>query len=143
MVGADHSAQIPRVEPSRQRRRADQVAEYHRELSSFGIGRRRGDGDQRHRCRGRRGGAERNDGIQQLAPIADRRNADLPKILGGQLSQHLGTDFVVAEGGHIALKAQTLEPRLNVTNTVTLGRSALIDVVHVRQRPALRLHLSE
>jgi hypothetical protein len=59
-------------------------------------------------------GAERSDGVQQLAPVADRCNANLPEILRCQLRQHLPIDLVVAEGRHIALKAQSVQPRLYV-----------------------------
>src|SRR6516164_6465776 len=65
-------------------------------------------------------GAERSDGVQQLTPVADRRNANLPEILRCQLRQHFPIDLVVAEGRHIALKAQALQPRLYV-HAVILG----------------------
>jgi hypothetical protein len=37
VVGADDRAQILRVEPGRQRRRADEIAEHHRELPPLGL----------------------------------------------------------------------------------------------------------
>jgi hypothetical protein len=52
--------------------------------------------------------------------VADRGNAKLPEILRCQPRQHLLIDLVVAEGRHIALKAQTLQPRLYV-HAVILG----------------------
>ena len=52
--------------------------------------------------------------------MADRRNANLPEVIRCQLRQHLPIDLVVAEGRHIALKAQTLQPRLYV-HAVFLG----------------------
>src|SRR5262252_8717575 len=68
-------------------------------------------------------GAERSDGVQQLAPVADRCNANLPEILRCQLRQHFPIDLVVAEGRHIAPKAQTLQPRRYV-HAVILGQKA-------------------
>jgi hypothetical protein len=120
VVGADHLAQFFRVEPRRKRRRADQIAEHHGQLRALGIGGSRGIRDRRpHRGGGRRA-AERSDGVQQLAPMADRGNADLPEILRCKPRQHLPIDLVVAEGRHIALKARTLQPRLDV-HAVILG----------------------
>ena len=52
VVVPDQLAQILRVKPRRQRRRADQVAEHHRQLSAFGVDwRRRGGSGFRARCR--------------------------------------------------------------------------------------------
>src|ERR1700757_5155525 len=89
-------------------------------MPALGIRGSRSIGDRRlHRGGGRRS-AERSDGVQQLAPVADRCNANLPEILRCQLRQYLPIDLVVAEGRHIALKAQTLQPRLDV-HAVILG----------------------
>jgi hypothetical protein len=108
VIRGNDLAQILGIEPRRQLRRADQVAEHHRELPAFGIGScRRVAGCYRHNG-GRPLGTERGDGIQQLAPVADRCNADLSEIFRRQLRQHLPIDLIVAEGRHIALKAQTL-----------------------------------
>ena len=52
--------------------------------------------------------AERSNGIEQLAPVADRYNADLLEILRCQLREHLPIDLVVAEQRFITLQAQTL-----------------------------------
>ena len=41
VIGADHCPQILRIEPRRNRRRADQVAEHHRRLPPLGLGRGR------------------------------------------------------------------------------------------------------
>ena len=42
VIGADHLAQVLGIEPRRQRRRADQVAEHHGELAPLGLRRPRG-----------------------------------------------------------------------------------------------------
>jgi hypothetical protein len=52
--------------------------------------------------------------------VADRCNANLPEILRCQLWQHLPIDFVVAKCRCIALKTQTLQPRLYV-HAIILG----------------------
>ena len=75
VIGADNLTQILRVMPGRERRRADQVAEHHRQLAAFGIG-----GSSRciGRYRGHRGRGLRctlgqcGDGIQQAAAMPDR-----------------------------------------------------------------------
>src|SRR6516225_10981706 len=54
--------------------------------------------------------SQRGDGTHELAPVADRCNANLPEIFRCQLRQHLPIDLVVAEGWRIALKTQTLQP---------------------------------
>ena len=114
----------------RQRGRADQIAEHHRQLPAFGIGRSRCiSGAAAVTAVGRRRGAERGDGVEQLAAMPDRGNAKILEILRRQLRQHLPVDLVVAERRRIALKAQTLQPRRYV-HAVILGseeRQPLID----------------
>ena len=67
-----------------------------------------------NRCRHRPRSAERGDGIEQLAPVADCGNPDLPEIFRCQPRQHLPIDLVVVEARGIALKTQTLQPLRNV-----------------------------
>jgi hypothetical protein len=81
MIGADDLTQILRIEAGGQRRRPDLIAEHHGQLPPLCL---RGAGcvrDYRSRCRGSGRGAERGDSSQQLAPVADRCNADLSEIL--------------------------------------------------------------
>jgi ABC-type glutathione transport system ATPase component len=75
VIGADDLAQILGIVARRQRRRADQIAEHHRQLAPLGLP---GSG-----CRGcglgnglRRVAAQGGDCGQQLAPVADRGHAD-------------------------------------------------------------------
>jgi hypothetical protein len=116
VVVADQLAQILRVMPGRERRRADQVAEHHGQLSAFGLGGSRCIGwHRRHdgggsRAGGRRG-TKRGNGVEQLAPVADRGHANANQVVGSQLPQYLGVDIVIAEGRRIALEAQILQPR--------------------------------
>ena len=74
VVGADQLAQILRVEPRRECRRADQIAEHHRQLAAFGRGRmRRPHG----RCIRRRGVSRQGAAAPPAEPGAgaDRRAA--------------------------------------------------------------------
>jgi hypothetical protein len=59
------------------------------------------------------------DRFQQL-PARTERQTQRCQIGLAELRQHLGVDLVVAEGRHIALEAQTLQPRLYV-HAVILG----------------------
>jgi hypothetical protein len=62
------------------------------------------------RCSGGGGrlGAERGDGVEEFAAVASEHHAEILEILRRQLRQRFPIDLVVAEGRHIALKAQTL-----------------------------------
>jgi hypothetical protein len=53
------------------------------------------------------------DRFQQL-PARTERQTQRCQIDLGQLRQYLGVDLILAERRHIALKAQTLQPRLDV-----------------------------
>ena len=85
VIRADDLAQILGIEPRRECRRADQIAEHHRQLAAFGIGGRR------HiaRCRRhRRSGmgctlGQYGDSIQQATAMPDRRNPEFAQIVGG------------------------------------------------------------
>jgi len=89
VVVADQLAQILRVMTGRECRRADQVAEHHRQLPAFGVGGRR----YIARCRRHRGGGHRGgfgctlgqcgDSIQQATAMPDRRNPEFAQIVGG------------------------------------------------------------
>ena len=97
VIGADDLAQILRIEPRRQRRRADEVAEHHRQLPAFGLGAELGyRGAPSSRSNGRLG-AERDDGGEQLAAVADRGHAKADQVVGRQLPQYLGVDIVIKE----------------------------------------------
>jgi hypothetical protein len=83
VIGGDDLAQILGIELRGQRRRTNQVAEHHRELAALGAelpGRRR------HRAGNRirwRAGPQRGDGLEQLAPVTDRADAECDQIVGG------------------------------------------------------------
>jgi hypothetical protein len=122
LIGADLLAQFLGVEPHRQGRRADEITKHHRQLPPLGLWGRRCVGDCRGHIRGERRGAQCRDGVQQLAPVPDRCNANFPKVLRCQLGEHLPIDLVVAKGGYITLKAQTLQPRRYVHAVILCSR---------------------
>ena len=96
LIGADHLAHVLGIEPRRQRGRADQIAEHHRQLAALG-------------CRVARGAASvravRAVGASTLsAAMASSSLRRWPtevtprrQVLGGQPRQHLGVDVVGAE----------------------------------------------
>jgi hypothetical protein len=106
MIRADDLAQNLGIEARRELGRADQITEHHRELPPFGIGCRRIAGSSGHG--GRHLGAERGNSVEQPPAMPDQRDAEILQILGRQARQYPCVDLVVAEGRHIALKAQTL-----------------------------------
>ena len=59
----------------------------------------------------RPGSTERGDRGEQLAPVTDRRHADILQIIGCQLRQHCPIDFVFAEGGLVSLETLAAQPR--------------------------------
>jgi hypothetical protein len=110
MIGADHRAQILRVEPRRQRRRADEIAEQHRQLPPLGV---RLLLSGRWRCRGRRGGrdgsAQRRNRSQEPFAVP-HRDAELFEVGLGQLGQDLVVDLVLAEHRLVLFEAQCPQP---------------------------------
>ena len=110
VVGADQLTQILRVKTGRQRGRADQIAEHHRQLPAFGVGgsrscRRHGGG------RSRWGGyrhTKRSNRVEQPPAITDERDAEVPQVLQRKAWQDVRLDPVLKEGRRIAFKSQTL-----------------------------------
>ena len=86
VIGADHLAQILRIEPRRQRRRADQIAEHHRKLAP--LGRRSRAGCDRPRLHGGLG-AQRGDRLQKLAPMASKYHPEILEVLRRELRQRV------------------------------------------------------
>ena len=124
LVGAQDSLHVLGVEARRQRRRADEVDEHDRELPSFGFGRpgaRGGVRCRRGRGFGRRSGLRRErvlpqggDGGEQLAPVADRGDAEADQVVGRQIGQDLGVDIVVTERLLVLAQAQPVQPSPDV-----------------------------
>jgi hypothetical protein len=113
VVGADDRAQVLRVEPRRQRCRADPIAEHHGQLPPLGL--RDGDLPRRFASRQWRGTlTQRRDRFEELAAIADPGDADLLQILSGQLGKYRGVDAFVAKGRLGLLQPQAPQPRRNI-----------------------------
>ena len=98
VVGADHLAQILGIKPRRQRGRADQIAEHHRDLAPLGIGGLWRQGDGRpigrplHPCR-----RQLRDGAQKLLAVAER-NTELFEVRLGEIAEHGAVDIGPGEG---------------------------------------------
>ena len=58
--------------------------------------------------------AQRCDGLEELAAIANPSNADVLEIFHGQLGKYLGVDTVVAKRRLVLLQPQAPQPRRNV-----------------------------
>src|SRR5215472_4971930 len=65
-------------------------------------------------------GAKLSNGLEQHAPVAYRRHADVLQIIGRQLRQHCPIDFVIAEGGLVSLETQAAQPRRYVHRRLPL-----------------------
>jgi hypothetical protein len=105
VVIADQLAQILRVKPRRQRRRANEIAKHHRQLAPFGLdGSRCIRGCRRHR------GAECGDGIVQPTAIADQSDAGVFQILHGQARQYVNLDPVLPKNLIVPFEPQALQP---------------------------------
>jgi hypothetical protein len=95
MVSADNPAQIFGVEPHRQGRRADQIAEHHRQLPPLGgvVRLRTGRGGGRRRCLG---GGQTGDGSEETLAVPEW-HTELLEIGVRQFRQDIGVDFTRAK----------------------------------------------
>ncbi len=108
MVGADDLAQILGIEARRQRRRADQIAEHHRQLPPLGgvLRRRTGRCGGRRRCFGR---GQTGDGSEETLAVPER-HTELLEVDLRQLRQDIGVDFTRAKERLVLAEAETFEP---------------------------------
>jgi hypothetical protein len=127
VTGGDHLAQLFRIEPRRQRRRADQVSEHHRQLPPFGRTRRRlgcSDGARRVRLsNGRRG--QFGDGIADAQPMAGARYADVLQQLILDLWDQFGVDVVGVERVGILAETDRLQSISHRAHAANSSSSAL------------------
>jgi hypothetical protein len=118
VIRRDDLAQILRIEARGERRRADEVAEHHGELPAFGLAgpdasilswshwlSRR---DRRASAREVR--SQRGDRGQQLAPVADKVDAQILEVVGRQLAQDRGIDRVIVECRGVLFEPQPSQP---------------------------------
>ena len=125
LVRAEHVPHLLRVEPAREGRGADQVGEHDGELPSLGLPRLGGglrqDGLACRRLgtthgagRGGVTGMQGSDRVDQLAPVADSDDPDLPQVLDREPRQDIGVNAVLGERPRVLPQAQALEPSRDV-----------------------------
>jgi hypothetical protein len=125
LIGAERLAQFLGVEPSRQRRRADEIAEHHRQLPPLGSVLQLRTG----RCRGRRrclgqcpGGAQTGDGSQETLAVPER-HTELLEIDLRQLRQDIGVDITRAKERLVLSEAETSEPTSDIHSRAPRART--------------------
>ena len=109
VIRGDHVTQILGIEACRQRGRADEIAEHHRQLPAFRF--RPHPSLPRERGRVREGAAERADGLEQLAAVAPEHHAEILEIFRRELGQRLPIDLVVMERLLVSPQTQAAQPR--------------------------------
>jgi hypothetical protein len=115
MVGADHLAQVLGIERGRQRGRADQIDEHHRQLTALGFarnGRRRGLLSRLCPVQ-RRPGVQRRDRLEQPLTVAEVE----PKLLQigiSQIAQDVARNAVLGERLGMMAKPLFSEPARDV-----------------------------
>ena len=125
-ISADQVAPLLGIELRGNAGRADEIAEHHREIAAFARGfgrwgerrrrhrsrdRRRNDGRCRRGCRHRRScPLQRGDRPQNLAPVAERGNADLFQVLIGQIGKDREIDIVLGETRRVLTEPKTGQP---------------------------------
>ena len=67
--------------------------------------------------------AQRRDGVQQPATMADRRDAQILQVLRGQPRQQVGADLVLAKRGRVAFEPQASQPVRDVHCRLTAPSS--------------------
>jgi hypothetical protein len=119
MISADHLAQILGIEPRGKGCRGDQIAKHHGKLAP--LGGRPHPSLRRVRGRVREGAAQSSDRFQELAAMADRRDAKIPQILGRQARQNLHVDRILAEGRLVLREPQPPEPLRDLHRRPSFG----------------------
>src|SRR5215813_10592337 len=118
VIRANDLAQIFGIELRRERGRADEIAEHHRELAALRSERAVGAVllcDLGSSSAGPRGlVSQYRNGGKEFPAVAYRTYANGDQIVGGEVGQHLGIDIIVAECRRVLLKPQTVQPRLDV-----------------------------
>jgi len=108
MVSADNPAQIFGIEPRRQRGRADEIAEHHRQLPPLGsvVRPRTGRYGWRRQCLG---GGQTGNGSEETLAVPER-HAKLLEIDLRQLRQDIGVDVTRTKQRLVLSEAKTSEP---------------------------------
>ncbi len=105
VIGADHLPQILGIETRRERRRADQIAEHHRQLAPFRglFARPRSFGERQA------GGTERGGRAQDPLAVPEE-DAELFEIRLGQFGQRFEVNRVVAKNSLVLPEPETAQP---------------------------------
>jgi hypothetical protein len=90
--------------PRRECRRADQIAEHHRQLPALGL---TGGSRRRSGCQWRFGRTEGGDGVEQATAMATQHDAKILEIFRGELGQCFQVDLVLAKCRFVTLKPET------------------------------------
>ena len=111
MIGADYRTQILWVERGRERGRANEVGEHHRQLATLGVVSSSWlDIHECRRCRyGSRDVAEIADRTQHFQPVAER-NAKVFEMLVGQVGENGHINVVLGEPLRVLGHAELFEP---------------------------------
>src|SRR5262249_33819067 len=102
VVSTNDFPQILRVEPCRERRRANKISEHHRELTSLGLG-------PRSRRGPRSGLIELRDRAQYLSAMAER-DTDFFEVMVGQIAQNAWINVVLSKALRVLPQAKCVEP---------------------------------
>src|SRR6185369_5209627 len=151
LIGADYRTQILWVERGRERGRANEVGEHHRQLATLGVVSPSWlDIQGCRRCRyGSRDVAEIPDRTPHLQPMAER-NAKVFEMLIGQVRENGHINVVLGKSLRVLGHAELFEPVGNLLHRSRLGGFALsaVDrqhqVYHARRlftAPAAKLHV--
>src|SRR6266404_4749995 len=106
VVRANDFPQVLRVEPCRERCRANKISEHHRELTSLGLGPRR--------RRGSRSGLVELRNRTQYLPAMAERNTDFFEVMVGQIAQNAWINVVLGKGLRVLPQAKCVEPVRNL-----------------------------
>jgi hypothetical protein len=119
LVGAQHLAQVLRIELARQLGRAHQIDEHHGQLPPLRDLRRLDSSCSvvLRRSRGRRLFAEQGDCGEELLSVAERFDPELLEIVIAQRAQALPVDGILGERLRILLKPMLGEPSTDVDHS--------------------------
>jgi hypothetical protein len=117
-IVVDEVAPVLRVEFRREARRADEIAEHHRDRAPLRrypkTPRRPGLGWRRSHARRRRFDGRGGDRGEKPAPVANRGDPDVLEVVRRQLRQHVRIDLVVSEIRLVLAEAEAAKPPANV-----------------------------
>ena len=127
VIGANHVAQVFRVDAGRERGRVDEVAEHHGERPSFAVAapRRRARVGVGGLTEHREAACEDRDGLQELF-AGSERNVETLQILLGKVGHDLEVDFVLGEAGRVLREAEPLEPLVDIASQVPICAAYVI-----------------